>query len=266
MNNGKIKVLVCGAAGNMGKKVINTVLEQDDMQLISCVDIQQTGQEIGKLIPGKQCDLVITNDLESALDQTKPDVMIDFTGGEAAPENVKKCLAKKVACVVGSTGISNDDLKDMEKSAVNNGTPVFIAPNFSVGAVLMMQFAKEAARHYDWAEIIEMHHEKKVDAPSGTALRTVKLMTEEKGKFNSPPPGKEKLKGVRGGEQQGIRVHSVRMPGLLAHQVVKLGGLDETLTIRHDSLSRKCFMPGVMLAVRKVRNLRGLVVGLENII
>ena len=258
-----IKVLICGAAGRMGRQTVASVLLQQDLTLVGCFDLNNVGKDAGKLAGVEPCGVRISDDLELILTLASPDVMVDFSGGAAAPGNVLTCLSYKVACVVGSTGISEEDVEKIRKKSEETGVPVLIVPNFSIGAVLMMQFAKLAAKHYEWAEIIELHHEKKADAPSGTAIRTAALMKEEREKFKNPVNEEEKIKGVRGGSIDGIKIHSVRLPGLLAHQQVMLGGSGETLTIKHDSLTRECFMPGVMLAIRKVKMLSGMNVGLE---
>jgi 4-hydroxy-tetrahydrodipicolinate reductase len=285
MENEKIKVLVCGAAGNMGRQTARSILQQEDMSLVGCFDKYQVGEDLGELLFGKANGIEISDDLTSLLEKEKPQVMVDFTRGDAVAENVLKCLEYCVSCIIRTTGIPDESLEKIRQESEKSGVSVFIAPNFSIGAVLMMKFSKEAAKYYQWAEIVELHHEKKADAPSGTALRTAKLMAQERDSLvlfgteitdlktlamNTPPAPPqggniEKVPGVRGGISDGVRIHSIRLPGLLAHQEVICGGLGETLTIRHDSLSRECFMPGVMLAIRKVGGLRGLVTGLENI-
>ena len=263
----KIKVMVCGAAGSMGKFVVKTIMGKENMQLVGAVDIPLfKGKDTGELATGKVNDILINDDVKKVLKTEKPDVMVDFTNGSAAPENLLASLEAGCACVVGTTGISTENMEKIISKQKETGTPMLIAPNFSLGAVLMMKFSKEAAKYFEWAEIIELHHENKKDAPSGTALRTAELMGEEREAFKAPADETEKIPGVRGGLKDGIRIHSVRLQGLLAHQEVSLGALGEVLRIRHDSISRECFMSGVMLAVEKVRSLDGIVIGLENII
>ncbi len=254
----RIKVIVCGVNGNMGKHVVRSVLSQKDMELVGGIDIKG----VGKPIEGT--NIIAKEDLSLEIREKKSHVLVDFTKGDVSAKHILTALEEGVFCVVGTTGIPDEDIEKIRQKAEEKGLGVLIAPNFSIGAVLMMQFAKEAAKYYQWAEIIELHHEKKADAPSGTALRTAKLMGEVK-EFKTTDKERIKLDGVRGGIWKGIRIHSVRMPGLLAHQEVKLGSLGETLTIKHDSLSRECFMAGVMMAIRKIRHIKGLVVGLENI-
>lgn len=262
----KIKVLVCGAAGSMGKNVVRTVLAQDDMKLVGAIDINSIEKDAGVAAGTEPCGVLIKDGLEDVLVAERPDVMIDFTKGHIGPNNILMCLEYGVKCVVGTTGMSGEDLGRIDAKAAEKNLPVLIAPNFSIGAVMMMQFASQAAQHFKWAEIIELHHERKADAPSGTALRTATMMKEAGGDFKQPGNEREKIKGVRGGMHDGVRVHSVRLQGLLAHQEVILGGPGETLTIRHDSLSRECFMPGVMVAVRNIDKAKGVTVGLEHVI
>ena len=178
-------------------------------------------------------------------------MVVDFTIPASVRANILTCLEQRVAVVVGTTGLSAADLAEIDKATERQATPVLVAPNFAMGAVLMMEFAKQAARHFRACEIVELHHDKKLDAPSGTS-RLTRLRVEET--------------WTRWGVEKEVPIHSVRLPGLVAHQEVLFGGLGETLTIRHDSLSRESFMPGVVSAVKRVRSLQGLVVGLENIL
>jgi 4-hydroxy-tetrahydrodipicolinate reductase len=185
--------------------------------------------------------------LEQAIEGSSPDVVVDFSVPESAAANASLCLARGVHAVVGTTGITQEQLERLRRDAAGSDANCLIAPNFAIGAVLMMEAAKLAAQNMPDCEIIELHHDQKLDAPSGTAKRTAELIADATG----------------GGEPP---IHSVRLPGLVAHQEVIFGGLGQTLTIRHDSISRESFMPGVLLAVRKVGGLDGLVVGLENVL
>lgn len=222
-----IRVLVSGAAGRMGSAVVEAVGEAEGMEVALRVDPELPAGD------GTHPDLA------SALAVGGARVMVDFTRPETVFENVMAALDAGVHCVVGTTGLTEDQLGEIRTRAGSGPANALIAPNFAVGAVLMMRFAAEAARHMPRAEVIELHHDRKLDAPSGTALLTAERM---------------------GGDPA---IHSVRLPGLVAHQEVILGGLDETLTIRHDSLSRRSFMPGVVLAVREVAGRAGLTVGME---
>jgi 4-hydroxy-tetrahydrodipicolinate reductase len=221
-----IRVAVAGAAGRMGQATCEAVAAAADMELVA------------------RADPALSLTLADALDR-RPQVLVDFTRPDTALENASACLQAGVHVVIGTTGFDLDALaKACEGAAAN----AFVAPNFAIGAVLTMRFAAQAARHMDAAEIIELHHEGKLDAPSGTAARTAKLMADATG--GKPPP-----------------IHSVRLPGLVAHQEVILGALGQTLTIRHDSIDRRSFMPGVLLAIRRVGELASSpTVGLEHLL
>lgn len=262
----RIPVAVAGAAGRMGREVVRAVLAQPDLVLVAAVDHAQGGVDAGTLAGEPPCGVCLEDDLGAALARTKASVLVDFTTASAAVISMRTALELGVAPVVGTTGIGQEHVQELTALAKAKGVPGLIAPNFSIGAVLMMQAAKQVARYFSWAEVIERHHEKKADAPSGTSLQTVRAMVETRPAFEQPPVGTTLLEGVRGGLQDGVRIHSVRMPGYLAHQEVIFGGDGETLTIRHDSISRSCFMSGVLLAVRNVRRLPGLVVGLEHVL
>jgi 4-hydroxy-tetrahydrodipicolinate reductase len=248
----------------MGAETIRAVLRQEDMALVAAVDPSAAGKQVSAFAGG-QTELRIAGDLAAHLAGARPEVLVDFTLPEAVMANVRAGLKSRVACVVGTTGLKPADLEEIAQLCEEERTPAFVAPNFALGAVLMMQFAARAARYFEKAEIIELHHDEKKDAPSGTALRTAELMARAEGSLlageqaEAPAPSR----GLGAGR---IRVHSVRLPGLVAHQEVIFGGLGQTLSIRHDSVSRESFMPGVLLAIRKVRGLRGLVVGLENLL
>ena len=253
-----VRVAVSGASGRMGLEVVQTVLRQADMRLVAALDVNGVGREAAPA-----CGVVVSDDVTVAV--AGADVLVDFTRGDASPAVLRAAVAAGVACVVGTTGIAPTVLDELDASAKARGVPVLLVPNFALGAVLMMRFAQEAARFYEWGEIIELHHENKIDAPSGTALRTADLMAAVRPSA-AVANETEKVAGARGALREGVRVHSVRLPGLVAHQEVILGGTGETLTIRHDSLSRTSFMPGVMLAVRRIRTAApGLMVGLERL-
>jgi 4-hydroxy-tetrahydrodipicolinate reductase len=238
-----IRVGVLGSAGRMGSTVCAAVESDDDLELVARVDLDDPIQSL------------VDNGVE---------VAVDFTTPDAARDNVLFCLDNSIHAVVGTTGLSASDLETIRQKAETSIANAFVAPNFAVGAVLMMRFAAAAAPYFRNAEIIERHHENKVDAPSGTALRTAELMKEERDEpWAAIEPSKESLSGSRGGEESGVHIHSVRVPGSVAHQEVILGSPGETLTIRHDSLDRASFMPGVLLAVKKVGEFDGLTVGLD---
>ncbi|UCC67325.1 MAG: 4-hydroxy-tetrahydrodipicolinate reductase [Armatimonadota bacterium] len=260
-----IRVLVVGAAGRMGREVVRAVCAEKSMELVGAVDQVCAGQDAVGLAGAQAPPVLITDSLADAIAQASPEVVVDFTVPDAVMANARTAVKAGVATVVGATGMTEENLRELARLCEERRTPALVAPNFAIGAVLMMQFATQAARHFDSAEIIELHHADKRDAPSGTALRTAQLMA---GASGSKLAGVESSDGrtARGQAEGAIHIHSVRLPGLVAHQEVILGGLGQTLTIRHDSTSHQSFMPGVLLAIRKVRGLRGLVVGLEKIL
>ena len=259
-------VLVNGACGRMGRAVLKAVAEAKDLELVGAVDITG-GADAGELAGGGANGVKVETDLKAALTRLQPEVMIDFTRPDVVYGNVITALQAKVSPVVGTTGLSDEQKADIRKLAEENDTPAFIAPNFAIGAVLMMVMAKQAAKYMPEVEIIELHHDKKLDAPSGTAVQTAAMIAEVRAAHKQGhPEEKEKLSGARGADYEGMHIHSVRLPGYVAHQEVIFGGLGQTLTIRHDSLNRESFMPGVVLAAEKVRSLKGLTVGLDKLL
>jgi 4-hydroxy-tetrahydrodipicolinate reductase len=264
-----IRVLVIGAAGRMGREVVRAVTAQPDMKLVAAVDRGRAGEDAARVAGLETPSVPITTSLVEALAEAVPDVAVDFTIPESVKSNAQAVLRAKVACVVGATGLRQSDLDELAALCEEMKTPCLVAPNFAIGAVLMMQLAQQAARYFDSAEIIELHHAAKVDAPSGTALRTARLIAESAcraGMSAHPRRPEAPDQPSRGYSESGIPIHSVRLPGLVAHQEVIFGGLGQTLTIRHDSFGRESFMPGVLLAIRRVRGLSGLVVGLEKVL
>jgi len=264
-----LRVIVCGASGRMGSEVIRAVCREPDLELVGAVDPVQAGSDAGVVAGLKPLGVAIVEDIGSLLEQVRADVMVDFTTPQAAPGNARTAIAYGVRPVIGTTGMSEADQKEIEELCNRQRLGGVIAPNFAIGAVLMMRFAATAAKFFPAVEIIELHHEGKLDAPSGTALTTAELISRarETVDFDAASPKVEKLPGVRGGEfLKGIRIHSVRLPGLVAHQEVIFGGHGQTLTIRHDSISRASFMPGVILAIRRVVELDHLVYGLDRLI
>ncbi|MNS12916.1 4-hydroxy-tetrahydrodipicolinate reductase [compost metagenome] len=262
-----IRVVLAGAAGKMGKEVVKAIHGAKDIQLVGAVSPLHTGTDAGELAGIGPCGVLIESDLAALLAEARPDVMIDFTTPEAVKGNAILALEAGVRPVIGSTGLSPADLDELRALTESKGLGALVAPNFAIGALLMMEFAARAAKYFDHAEVIELHHNQKLDAPSGTAFKTVEAMAQVQSQFGvTNVPETEKLAGVRGGEVAGIRVHSVRLPGMLAHQEVLFGGLGQVLTIRHDAMSRECYMPGVLLGVREVMRLQGLTYGLEHVL
>ena len=257
----RIKVGVFGASGRMGATVCQMVAAEPDLELVAAVDPHHAGldvrQAIGVEVPG----LMITPNTDG-LEQSGVEVMVDFTVLQAARENLRWCADNGVHAVVGTTGFDADDYAELEKRFTKSNC--FIAPNFAVGAVLMMRFAELAAPYFETAEIVELHHDEKVDAPSGTAMMTAQRMAAASDEWSKDPTKKEVVKGARGGKGPGgIHLHSVRLRGLVAHQEVLLGTSGQNLSIRHDSYDRSSFMPGVALAVKAVGGRPGLTVGLD---
>jgi 4-hydroxy-tetrahydrodipicolinate reductase len=259
-----IRVLVSGAAGKMGSEVVRAVSDADGMEVAACVDPGANGVCIDL---GDGTSIACRPGLAEAIGEFDPDVMVDFTHPSVVEGNLRVALALGVDCVVGTTGLSEDKLAELA-SVAPEGTALFFAPNFAVGAVLMMQFAEAAARFMPHVEITELHHDKKADAPSGTAIRTARLIAAARREVPAAPGRETELpgmEGARGALVDHVSVHSVRLPGLVAHQEVLFGGQGQTLTIRHDSIDRTSFMPGVVLAVREVGARSGLIVGLEKL-
>lgn len=262
-----IRVVLTGATGKMGKEVIKAITRAEDMTLVGAVSPNHAGEDAGTVAGLDELGVTLARDLASVLEAERPDVLVDFTNPEVVKGITLTAIAHGVRPVVGSTGLSAADLEEIRTAAEARGLGTLVAPNFAIGALLMMQFAQKAAQYFDHAEIIELHHNQKLDAPSGTALKTAEAMLEAQKAFGATNAKEtEKLEGARGGETGGIRIHSVRLPGLLAHQEVLFGGLGQVLTIKHDAMSRDCYMPGVLLGIRKVMGLGGLVYGLEHVL
>ena len=260
-----IKVMVSGACGRMGQAVLKAVIEDSELELVGAVDLAG-GADAGELVGLGKNGVIVGTDLEAVIDASSPEVMVDFTRPDVVYANAVKAIKKGVSPVIGTTGLSDEEKAELAELSKANNTPVFIAPNFAIGAVLMMLMARQAAKYMPEVEIIELHHDKKLDAPSGTALQTAAMISEvRKAHVQGNPEETEKVARARGADVDGMRIHSVRLPGYVAHQEVIFGGLGQTLTIRHDSLNRESFMPGVCLACKKVRNLEGLVIGLDKI-
>ncbi|MDA8096600.1 MAG: 4-hydroxy-tetrahydrodipicolinate reductase [Desulforudis sp.] len=263
-----IRVAVSGAAGRMGQEVVRAVSKEKGIELVGAVDVHQFGKDAGEVAGIAPLGVAIGNDLRQVLRETGAQVVVDFTSPRAVFDNARTAIEQGVHPVIGTTGMAAEERMELQELARKAGIGGLIAPNFAIGAVLMMKFAEMATNYFPSVEIIELHHDQKLDAPSGTALKTAEVIAAARGD-NRPSMIEEtiKLEGARGGEfARGIRVHSVRLPGLVAHQEVIFGGVGQTLTIRHDSLSRESFMPGVILAVRRVMASAELIYGLENLL
>ncbi len=264
----KIHVVIAGVAGKMGKETAKAVFnEASKMALVGAIDPKAAGVRLDDLVGIAGCEVTVSEDLEEILVSTDADVLVDFTNPQAVLQNAKVALKNGVAPIIGTTGLDPVGITELEKLASISGKAVLIVPNFALGAILMMDFAKQAARYYKNIEIIEKHHNQKIDAPSGTALKTAQMIQQNRESMKQGHPDEyEKLAGARGGDCEGVRIHSVRLPGLIAHQEVIFGAPGETLTIKHDSLHRESFMPGVILAICRVGDLHGVTVGLEKIL
>lgn len=243
-----IRVHVHGALGRMGASCVTAIEQADDMEVCGATDVG--------------------DDLAGALSTAKPDVVVEFTVPAAVEANVRTMLTAGVPVVAGTTGLDPDKAAELGRLAKDQGLGFLLAPNFAIGVILMQRFAREAARHFDDVEILELHHDRKVDAPSGTALHTADLIAQaaERPLNQDRPAETELIAGARGARHNTIPVHSVRLPGLLAHQEVMFGGLGQVLTIRHDALDRQAFMPGVLLGIRSIREHQGLVDSLERLL
>lgn len=263
-----IKVAIAGPRGRMGQEAVHTVMNNEGMTLVAVLDHREIASQLGayEQFPNTY-EIPVYTDLTQLFAKNKPDVLIDLTTPEAVYEHTKLALESGVRPVIGTTGFTDEQLQQLTDFAKNNKIGGIIAPNFAVGAVLMMKFAAMAAKYMPDVEIIELHHDQKLDAPSGTAIKTAQLIQENRPSHKQGHPDeKETIPGARGADFDGMRIHSVRLPGLVAHQEVLFGGEGQMLTIRHDSYNRGSFMSGVKICVEKVMELDHLVYGLENIL
>ena len=260
-----IGVVVHGALGRVGREVVSATCNDPGLKPVGAVDAKADGIVLS--LPVGSGTIPLSRNLESILTQTQPKVIVDFTTAEASMAMARLATKHKVNLVIGTTGFSTENLEEIDRLAKANGVGVVVASNFALGAVLMIHLAKIAAKYFDNVEIIELHHDQKLDAPSGTAVSTAKAISEARGKpFVHPKVQKETVAGARGAELQGVALHSVRLPGLMAHQEVIFGTSGQTLIIRHDTINRECYMPGVVMAVKKVVDLKGLTIGLDRLL
>jgi 4-hydroxy-tetrahydrodipicolinate reductase len=248
----------------MGAEVCRAVAAADGLELVAAVDPSRAGEPVSA-VAGVTSEVTVAAELD-ALRAADVEVAVEFTGPATVGANLVWLLEHGIHAVVGATGIDADALERARALAAGGTANALVAPNFAIGAVLLMRFAADAARHLPHVEVIELHHDRKVDAPSGTALRTAELIAAARDHAPEVPLGDDRHPGARGADHEGVRVHSVRLPGLVAHQEVVFGGPGQTLTLRHDSLDRTSFMPGVVLACRRVAALDGLVIGLEHLL
>ena len=276
-NQASIPVIVNGAAGKMGREVIKAVAQASDLTLLGAIDTtpQHQGKDAGELAGlSEPLEVPISNQLEPMLAyvagerQMHPGVLVDFTHPDVVYNNIRSAIAYGIRPVVGTTGLSPAQIQELSDFAEKASTGCLIIPNFSIGMVLLQEAAVRASQYFDHVEIIELHHNQKADAPSGTAIQTAQLLGELGKTFNTAMVEEtEKIAGARGSlADEGIRIHSVRLPGLIAHQEVIFGAAGQIYTLRHDTSDRACYMPGVLLAIRKVNQLKSLVYGLEKIL
>ncbi len=260
------RVAVLGACGKMGQEVVRAVAAADAMEVVGACDVARVGEPLSAVAGVSGLSTLVESDFETMLNQAAPDVIVDF----AKPfvmDNTRLALRQRVVPIIGTTGLSQAELDEIDRLAADAGVAAMVIPNFAVGAVLMMKFAAEAARYMPDVEIIELHHDRKIDAPSGTAIKTAEMIEVVRQEANVrpvvPAGGAD---AARGEKRSGVHVHSVRLPGLVAHQEVVFGGTGQVLTIRHDSIDRTSFMPGVLLAIRRAGTCRGLVYGLDKLL
>ena len=255
-----IRVGVFGAGGRMGSTVCQAVADDPELELVAAVDPNHTGEDV----PGTQVQVAAD---ASALTDAGAEVVVDFTDASAARGNIKWCAEQGVHAVVGTSGLTDADYDEIRSLFNGSGANCIVAPNFAIGAVLLIRLAEIAAPHFETAEIIELHHDRKIDAPSGTAMHTAERIAAASKDWAPDPTTSEVLPGARGGEGPGgIRIHAIRMRGMVAHEEVVLGTTGQTLSVRHDSYDRTSFMPGVLLAVKAIADRPGLTVGLDSLL
>ncbi len=241
-----LKIIVNGANGRMGQETVTTISQQQEFEFVA------TGDR--------------TTNLASLINQYQADIVIDFTVPEVVFENCQTIIDQGAHPVIGTSGLVTEQIQQLQQLAEAKQLGGLIAPNFSIGVALMTQFAKHAAQYYSEVEISELHHDKKLDSPSGTALKTAEAIASAQPNIVPKPSEQEIIPHARGAVYQGVHIHSIRLPGLLAHQEILFGSDAETLTLRHDTSHRRCFMPGVILACQKVTGLSQLLYGLENLL
>ena len=258
----KIKVVISGISGKMGQESLKAVHAQSDMEVIggTC----KSPQNPILTIPGSSIKIPATADLEPII--TEADVVLDFTNSEVAIDAIRIAANHNVPIVTGSTGFNAEMVKEIETISEKNKLGIIVAPNFAIGAVLMMHLAKTAGQFFEFADLIESHHEQKLDSPSGTAISIAKAALENRSSgFTSVQSQKELIKGSRGGNLDGVNIHSSRMPGRVAHHELTFGTIGQTFTIKHDSINRESFMPGVIMAIKHIIGQSSLIWGLEKV-
>ncbi|SEP67326.1 4-hydroxy-tetrahydrodipicolinate reductase [Piscibacillus halophilus] len=261
-----INVMLAGPRGKMGTEALKMIDETNNFQLVGCIDRKHNGQLVSEVDGLPNLNAPIYTDAEEAFERLNADVFIDLTNPETGFKHTKLALHNHIRPVIGTSGFSDGQLDELKKLSHNQQTGVVIAPNFAIGAVLMMRFSQMAAKYFPNVEIIEKHHDEKLDAPSGTAVKTAQLIKEVRDSMKQGHPDEhETIAGARGADIDGMHVHSVRLPGFIAQQEVIFGQSGQTLTIQHNSTDRKSFMSGVKFAVEEVMKIDHFVYGLENL-
>lgn len=261
-----INIVLAGPRGKMGTEAVKMISNEQTFNLVACIDRKNNGKYLSDIHPSFHLNIPIYEDAEVCFNEVRPDVFVDLTVPNIGYLHTKIALEQHIFSVVGTSGFNEAQIDDLSLLAEQNNTGCIIAPNFALGAVLMMIFSKIAAKYFPDVEIIEKHHDKKLDAPSGTALKTTEMIKHSrKAKQQGNPDEYEIIEGSRGGNVDGIRIHSMRLPGLVAHQEVVFGSKSQLLSIKHDSFHRESFMDGLKIAINEVIHLKKLVYGLENI-
>lgn len=261
-----INIVLAGPRGKMGTEAIKMITNEQIFNLVGCIDRKNNGKSLHDINHVCENNIPIYDDAENCFNELKPDVYVDLTVPKIGFDHTKLALEHHIYSVVGTSGFSEEQIDELSIIAEQNKTGCIIAPNFALGAVLMMLFSKMAAKYFSDVEIIEKHHDKKIDAPSGTALKTIDMIKQSRSsKEQGHPEEYEIIEGSRGGNIEGIRVHSMRLPGLVAHQEVVFGSKSQLFSIKHDSFHRESFMDGLKLAIEEVTELKKLVYGLEHV-
>jgi 4-hydroxy-tetrahydrodipicolinate reductase len=257
-----IRVVVNGATGKMGTETVAAISRSEGLKLVGGTCHRERGNSL--TMPGGG-EVPLSTNLEDLLTQTHPDVMVDFTNAAACMEAVSVAAAHSASMVLGASGLTEEHLKQLDALAHDKNIGIIVAPNFALGAVVLKKLVEQAAPYFDYVDIVESHHEAKIDAPSGFAVALARSLGDQKN-FTRNVTEKENLPGTRGGEYNGVTIHSIRMPGRSAHHEVIMGAAGQTISLRHDTLGRDCYMPGVIRCIREVLKKPGLTVGLENVL
>ncbi|MEA2016713.1 MAG: 4-hydroxy-tetrahydrodipicolinate reductase [Actinomycetota bacterium] len=261
------KIVMSGICGKMGTSISRELLNEEGIELVGGLDVLNKGTDVGEFLTGKNNGYRIYDSYDD-IKKLSPDIIVDFTNAEAADKTINWAIDNSIDIIVGTTGLKKKQLEIIEKKASNPTSKTLIVPNFSIGAVIMIKISKMISKYFDGCEIIELHHDKKIDAPSGTSLYSAKEIGNCK-KFTRSrlkEDEEEEVSGSRGGFVDGIHIHSVRLPGMLAHQNIIFGAKGQTLSLKHDSFDRTSFYPGVILAIKNLEKLPGYTFGLDKLI